>query len=654
MNLRKENLRQQYRFASLGGLDVARSPRPQQALTPSCPRHSNDTALRLGTGRQSLGPIGIGRGPPTISWSPRQKIVTWHQRHPRAYQPASSAGGGWPCTPEPAAPSDERVDAERLGGMVGTMWFPSLGSSRRRQQQPTEGEEQEATKRSRAYKSANQSFYADMAEEHVDTLRRAAASIKKKDSRQAIQYLNLLLEAYPQTAHLYTLRAMCMYRLKSYSSSFKNAKTALRLDPSQCKANYYAGRAAAKLGKAKLGASFLQTALNQDPGNTTYHTEWVRLNQLINVERTFYGHRIRVKDPLPKAVHGQGTPEPEPEDAPPPVAAEMDEDWRHMDISDIAYEQTLLHDAIVDAVDDGQVDPREITQITNMMKRSLGGGKYGKTMVKKVQAALGDGDLSEEDMALLRSLCPPEPRDDWDRIVASFQSEFGYLKTLFRYYALQGSGDGDGDDMGKGQFSAYAAEIQVLDKSSIDLNAGCIDRIFLRGNQDRTGGLDIFKRENQGKKLKDKAGARGDGAIDNEMELKEFVCANVRLAHAKYRELPSLADRWEKLLADNIKPFANLGDVEDEVTILLESRSGRAWIGKWLSLFEIIFGAYCMSDSEVGSGTSKQTMDMKEFLGFLADAGLLGKALTNREARGIFVQVRNTPTRILKYNVHCM
>lgn len=45
-------------------------------------------------------------------------------------------------------------------------------------------------------------------------------------------------------------------------------------------------------------------------------------------------------------------------------------------------------------------------------------------------------------------------------------------------------------------------DAQVLDKSSIDLNAGCIDRIFIRGNQDRTGGLDIFDRDNQGKKLK--------------------------------------------------------------------------------------------------------------------------------------------------------
>ena len=33
----------------------------------------------------------------------------------------------------------------------------------------------------------------------------------------------------------------------------------------------------------------------------------------------------------------------------------------------------------------------------------------------------------------------------------------------------------------------------------------------------------------------DKAGARGGEQIDNEMQLKEFVCANVRLAHAKVR-----------------------------------------------------------------------------------------------------------------------
>ena len=295
-----------------------------------------------------------------------------------------------------------------------------------------------------------------------------------------------------------------------------------------------------------------------------------------------------------------------------------------------------MHDAILDALDDGYVSPKEQLQITNMMKRALGNSPFGKKMVKKVVEALSDNDLSEEDMDLLESILPPEPIDDWKRILENFEKEFGFLKTLFRFYALQGtSGDDDVEDMGKQQFLDYAAEIQVLDKSSVDLNAGCIDRIFIRANQDRTGGIDIFDRENQGRKMKEKAGEMP--ATDNEMELKEFVCANLRLAHAKYRELPSLADRWEKMLEENIKPFAQIGDLEDEVTLLLESKHGREFIAHYLPVFETLFTVYSQGENE--RDDQGGTMNMGEFMKFLTDAGLLGDALTQREARGIFVQV---------------
>ena len=92
--------------------------------------------------------------------------------------------------------------------------------------------------------------------------------------------------------------------------------------------------------------------------------------------------------------------------------------------------------------------------------------------------------------------------------------------------------------LGQGQFGVYATEIQVLDKKSMDVNASCIDRIFQRANQDRTGGLDFFDRECQGKKLKELVGV--NSIKDAEMELKEFICANVRLAHAKVRRHPPL------------------------------------------------------------------------------------------------------------------
>ena len=54
--------------------------------------------------------------------------------------------------------------------------------------------------------------------------------------------------------------------------------------------------------------------------------------------------------------------------------------------------------------------------------------------------------------------------------------------------------------------------------------------------------------------------------------------------------------------------------------------------------FETVFEAYCVSEDEKGQG-GPATMDMPEYMKFLTEMGVLGKELTNREARGIFVKV---------------
>ena len=158
------------------------------------------------------------------------------------------------------------------------------------------------------------------------------------------------------------------------------------------------------------------------------------------------------------------------------------------------------------------------------MKRVVGESKAGKKLVKRVHCALSDDELSEEDIALLQSICPPEARDDWERIIVHFQKEFTFLKTLFRFYALQGTEGSEAvESMGKNNFASYAQEIAVTEKRSLNLNAGSIDLIFIRSNQDRAEGVDYFDRNNMGKALKAQKGARGTNPIDNEMGLREFV-----------------------------------------------------------------------------------------------------------------------------------
>jgi hypothetical protein len=121
----------------------------------------------------------------------------------------------------------------------------------------------------------------------------------------------------------------------------------------------------------------------------------------------------------------------------------------------------------------------------------------------------GDGDLDNDDIELMNSLLPPEPYNDWMRILhpservegtedQSLEGNYGYMRTLFRRYAVEGTvGMDDVEDMGIGQFKNFAKEIQIMNKT--DLNAGAIDRMFIRANQDRSEGVDQFNRENMGK-----------------------------------------------------------------------------------------------------------------------------------------------------------
>ena len=46
--------------------------------------------------------------------------------------------------------------------------------------------------------------------------------------------------------------------------------------------------------------------------------------------------------------------------------------------------------------------------------------------------------LGDEDMALLKSITPPDPMDDWKRIMVILGEEVGFLKTIFRVYCLEG------------------------------------------------------------------------------------------------------------------------------------------------------------------------------------------------------------------------
>ena len=141
--------------------------------------------------------------------------------------------------------------------------------------------------------------------------------------------------------------------------------------------------------------------------------------------------------------------------------------------------------------------------------------------------------------------------------------------------------------------------------------------------------------------LKEMKGATGSDPIDNQMGLLEFIAGLIRIAHAKFKKVPSLADRWDALMSQHIKKYADIGNLEDDISVMLQWQEMQSVLSSHAQMLQQAFLNYCVSPEELAPGMDAQAhlMNMKEWMSFLTDAKLLDKQLTVREARGIFVQV---------------
>ena len=86
--------------------------------------------------------------------------------------------------------------------------------------------------------------------------------------------------------------------------------------------------------------------------------------------------------------------------------------------------------------------------------------------------------------------------------------------------------------------------------------------MFLRTLYNKFGCCCINKTKNDPflvSALKEQKGARGSGKIDRDMGQAEFVAGLCRLAHAKFKKIPSLATRLELLFSEHIKLHASFG-----------------------------------------------------------------------------------------------
>ena len=164
--------------------------------------------------------------------------------------------------------------------------------------------------------------------------------------------------------------------------------------------------------------------------------------------------------------------------------------------------------------------------------------------------------MDEDDRKALEAICPPSPPEDWRSILELLELEQGYLKTVFRYYCMEGSvGKEAAGAMTLLQFSKFSQAAKIPAKGRVAL--GQVDRIFLRANQDRSEGIqEILKKKD--KKKKKEVVLKATALV-----VHEFVAALIRLAHARYREHPSISRRLETLINVNLKTYAMAGALDD-------------------------------------------------------------------------------------------
>lgn len=450
--------------------------------------------------------------------------------------------------------------------------------------------------------------------------------------KKAVKLIDEVLEKNPNIpaehkCQIYVRKSICVARGGDLWSALQIAEHAVQQDPNSVRAQQRRYCAQIALGRHANAISGIWSGLQREPDNTRMLHAFDTVKRTIKVERVYWPVERDRDRYYPPAVHDGKSPEPPKKKV--LERAPLDEEWKTLDIQDIMQEQSLLRQAILSAINDGEVDKKELELIMRYLRRA----RIAADTQELVREALSDGDLDDDDRALLMSICPPAPTEDWDAMLVILEEEQGYLKTVFRIYCMEGSqGKTAASSMTLIQFGKFVKASKILAKGLVDV--GMCDRIFLRANQDRSEGLEnLLAKPKKGRKMKEVQNK------DNELVVHEFAAAIIRLAHARYRQYPSIEQRLRTVIHENIKKYAMAGAIDDSFTARLEEPEPAMVLQEYRPKVQKIFAKFSASDTTLASSDASGTMNMTEWLGMCESCCLITPAFTVREARQIFVQV---------------
>ena len=197
--------------------------------------------------------------------------------------------------------------------------------------------------------------------------------------------------------------------------------------------------------------------------------------------------------------------------------------------------------------------------------------------LRRVDAALGDGDVDAEDAALLESLLPPPAVDDFAACCALLAAAKDKVLALHRWYCTAGlagtTGAAERGYMGMVQFRRFAEDCRMLapplaageelgheelgHSGPGRLDGGVVDRVFRRAQQQRgaAGRADVAAMALQTDRALSASTAHRSHPLEHGLGMLQFGAALLRLAAAKYPAVPELAERlrWVSVASSSQK-----------------------------------------------------------------------------------------------------
>lgn len=278
-------------------------------------------------------------------------------------------------------------------------------------------------------------------------------------------------------------------------------------------------------------------------------------------------------------------------------------------------EQHELRTSIERSLGDASVDADELDNIIRQLRKC----DVPAIARDRLLVALGDGETSEEDKALLMKYCPeevPKQKADIFDVLIIYQS---HLKLLYEDYAKN---PGKDPAFTKERFEMMLKDMGVLGS---DFKKNRSDMVFERVVQQR-------------------AQRNMDGTIKKAKTLTEpeFIHALIRLAYIKFSKLIGVHDKFIWMLKRFICAHEKCLEVDDEMPLNMDSGKVKGLITdkKRMGNLKKTFARY----GEKRDGQA--VMTLSQFMGMLKSANILpnDEILTERECRFCFLATNDDET----------